>query len=78
MSLESLKVQIIKKAWEDSTFKKSLTADPKKTIMEAFGVEIPGEIEVKVVEETPSLYYLTIPPNPEDMAIAESSTNAAW
>mgnify|MGYP001320377014 CR=1 FL=1 len=66
MSLDSLKVQIIKKAWEDPAFKASLLADPKSAIQNAFGVEIPNGIEIKAVEETSSSYYLVIPPNPED------------
>jgi hypothetical protein len=78
MSLESLKVQIIKKAWAEPAFKKSLLSEPKKAIKEAFGVEIPANIELKVVEESPSLYYLTLPPNPEDVAISELSPNTVW
>jgi hypothetical protein len=78
MSLDSLKVQIIKKAWAEPAFKKSLLSEPKKAIKEAFGVEIPENIELKVVEESPSLYYLTLPPNPEDVAISESSPNTVW
>lgn len=78
MSLESLKVQIIKKAWEDPAFKKSLLSEPKKAINEAFGVEIPAEIQLKVVEESPTLYYLTLPPNPEEVACGKSSPNLVW
>ncbi|QMV42000.1 NHLP leader peptide family RiPP precursor [Cohnella cholangitidis] len=78
MSLESLKVQIIKKAWADPAFKKSLLSDPKKAVKEAFGVEVPAEIEVKVVEESPSLAYLVLPPNPEDVADGESNVRFPW
>ncbi|MCD9020934.1 NHLP leader peptide family RiPP precursor [Cohnella silvisoli] len=78
MSLESLKVQIIKKAWAEPAFKQSLLADPKGAITAAFGIELPGDIELKVVEETPALYYLTIPPNPEDIGTGTPSPNAVW
>ncbi|MFC5701398.1 NHLP leader peptide family RiPP precursor [Cohnella faecalis] len=78
MSLESLKVQIIKKAWAEPAFKESLLADPKQAIQAAFGVEIPAAIDLKVVVESSSLYYLTIPPNPEDQGGAGSSTNTVW
>jgi hypothetical protein len=78
MSLDSLKVQIIKKAWAEPAFKQSLLNDPKKAIKEAFGVEIPVNIELKVVEESPSRYYLTLPPNPEDVTIGVSSPNTVW
>ncbi|MUT68433.1 NHLP leader peptide family RiPP precursor [Paenibacillus sp. NEAU-GSW1] len=67
MSTEQmLKEQIIQKAWEDESFKKSLLADPKSALKEAFDVDIPDEIEVIAVEETPSRYYLVIPQPPAE------------
>lgn len=78
MSLESLKVQIIKKAWAEPAFKESLLADPKQAIQTAFGVEIPAGIDLKVVVESASLYYLTIPPNPEDQGGVSSASNSYW
>ncbi|MFD0672813.1 NHLP leader peptide family RiPP precursor [Cohnella sp. GCM10027633] len=67
MSVDSLKVQIIKKAWEDPAFKQQLLADPKTALQQAFGIEVPADIGLKVVAETPSEYVLVIPPNPEDV-----------
>jgi hypothetical protein len=78
MSLESLKVQIIQKAWVDPDFKKSLLADPKAAIKEAFGIEIPAAIDLKVVEENPSQYYLILPPGPEDVGGGLASVNTVW
>jgi len=77
MSLESLKVQIIKKAWEDPAFKSSLLNDPKEAIKAAFGIEIPAGIELKAVEETSSQYYLVIPPKPEDIG-GGPAVNIVW
>jgi len=68
MSVETLKVQIIKKAWEDAEFKAKLLADPKAAIKDAFGVDVPAGITLKAVEETATEYYLVIPPKPEDLA----------
>ncbi|MDI4649918.1 NHLP leader peptide family RiPP precursor [Cohnella hashimotonis] len=78
MSLESLKVQVIKKAWEDPAFKQQLLADPKAAVKDAFGVELPQEIQVTTVEETASHYYLVIPPNPEDIAGGNSNVEVVW
>lgn len=79
MQMESsLKVQIIKKAWEEPTFKTVLLREPKKAIKEAFGVEIPAAIELKVVEESASTIYLTFPPNPEDIAAGKSTAKTVW
>lgn len=78
MSLETLKVQVIKKAWEDPAFKEKLLADPKAAVSEAFGVELPQEIQVTTVEETASHYYLVIPPNPEDIGKGDSGVEVVW
>jgi len=78
MSLESLRVQIIKKAWADPAFKSSLLTDPKQAIKTAFDVDLPAGIELKVLEESPTLYYLTLPPNPEDVGGGASGPNAVW
>ena len=67
MSVDTLKVQIIQKAWDDPAFKASLLADPKAAIKQAFGVDLPDELELVAVEETASRLYLVIPPNPEDV-----------
>ncbi|MBB6733171.1 NHLP leader peptide family natural product precursor [Cohnella sp. CBP 2801] len=78
LSLESLKIRVIKKAWTDPEFKKSLLSDPKKALQESFGLAVPEGIELKVVEETPSLYYLTIPANPEDVTDSEDNLKEVW
>ncbi|GEM_PF-976289 len=78
MSLESLKVQIIKKAWEDPAFKTSLLSEPKEAIKAAFGIDIPAGIDLKVVEETASQYFLVLPPNPEDVDGGDPSVNIVW
>ena len=67
MSLDSLKVQIIKKAWEDPGFKQQLLDDPKAALGQAFGIEVPADLGLKVLVETPSAYVLVIPPKPEDV-----------
>ncbi|MFD0715707.1 NHLP leader peptide family RiPP precursor [Paenibacillus sp. GCM10027626] len=78
MSVETLKVQIIKKAWEDPAFRADLLANPKQAIKDAFGVDIPADIELHAVEETPSKYYLVIPPKPEDLPGGGTSVGYVW
>lgn len=63
-NVQSLKEQIIQKAWEDAEFKKQLIANPKDAIKEAFGIDVPDTIDVEVVEESANKYYLVIPENP--------------
>jgi hypothetical protein len=77
MSADDLKAQIIEKAWEDPQFKQQLLDDPKGAIKEAFGVDLPEGIELNVVEETPTSYYLVIPAKPED-SLTKSSNGVQY
>ena len=74
MSLDTLKVKIIQKAWKDPEFKAQLLADPKNVLQATFGITVPEEIKLRAVEESPTTYYLVIPPNPADL---ESSDGEA-
>ncbi|MCL6611135.1 MAG: NHLP leader peptide family RiPP precursor [Peptococcaceae bacterium] len=38
-----------------------------KEILGRFGVQVPAEVEVKVVEELPGVVYLVLPVNPAEM-----------
>lgn len=60
---KELKEQIIKKAQSDKDFKEVLVNDPKEAIRR-LGVQLPAEIEVKVVEESPEVVYLVLPVEP--------------
>ncbi len=64
---QTLKDQIIQKAWEDAEFKKQLLANPKAAVKEAFGVDVPDNIEVEVVEESANKFYLVLPQNPAEV-----------
>ncbi|OUS68609.1 hypothetical protein B1748_33260 [Paenibacillus sp. MY03] len=61
---QELRDQIIQKAWEDSEFKKQLLADPKSAIKDAFGIDLPSNINIETLEETDDTYYVVIPQNP--------------
>ncbi|MCQ6562722.1 NHLP leader peptide family RiPP precursor [Paenibacillus mendelii] len=65
--------QIIEKAWSDAAFKAKLLADPHAAILESFNVEIPADIQLTALEETPTKFYIVIPPNPE-----VSAPNGQW
>lgn len=75
---QSLKDQIIQKAWEDAEFKKQLQANPKAAVKDAFGVDVPDSIKVDVLEESADQYYLVIPQNPADLAVKADDEAAAW
>ncbi|NOU65528.1 NHLP leader peptide family natural product precursor [Paenibacillus sp. LMG 31461] len=67
MSMDTLKVNIIKKAWEDADFKARLLADPRSALEQDFGHSIPEGIELHVMAVTPTKYALIIPPKPEEL-----------
>lgn len=56
--------EIISKCWYDADFKKRFLAEPKKVLAE-FGMDLPSGLDVKVVENTDKVMYLTLPPNPK-------------
>ncbi|TEB13171.1 NHLP leader peptide family RiPP precursor [Pelotomaculum propionicicum] len=63
---KELKEQIIKKAQVDQEFKKALVENPKGALGR-LGVQLPAEVEVKVVEESPEVVYLVLPVNPGEL-----------
>lgn len=66
--------KIIEKAMTDEAFKKELIANPKEALKKEFNIELPEDINVKVLEETEKQYYLVIPACPDD----ESAANLIW
>lgn len=77
-SSQSLKVQIIQKAWKDDAFKQQLLSDPKAAIKDAFGVEIPDDIQLTAVAESDKSLYFVLPPNPEDAANGTGNVELMW
>lgn len=62
--------RVIARAWADDAFKQQLAADPKG-VLSAEGVEIPNGVNVKVLEETDSQYYLVLPTKPADVEVSD-------
>lgn len=60
---------IVEKAMTDEIYRQKLLSDPKAAIQEYFNINVPDNIELLVVEETPSRFYLVIPqfPNEDDL-----------
>ncbi len=55
--------KVIAKAWKDPEFKKKLLADPKAAVKE-MGIDIPKDVSVKVVEDTPQTLTIVLPKAP--------------
>jgi hypothetical protein len=60
---------IINKAMEDEAFKQELFSNPKAAITKELNVELPDEVEIEVVQQTPQKLYLVMPLNVEQQEI---------
>ena len=73
---KELEQRLITKAWQDEAFKQELLNN-SKTAFKKEGVNLPDDIEVKVVEENPSLLYFVLPSNPDNLSeLSESELEA--
>lgn len=68
---QQIEAHIIAQAWKDEAYKKELLNNPKAVIGKEFGVQLPAEVNVTVMEETSSSLYFVIPNLPTGVATAE-------
>jgi hypothetical protein len=57
--------KIIKRCWEDNAFQKRFMSEPHAVLKE-YGVEVPSDMEFKVVQNTDNVHYFAIPAKPSD------------
>jgi hypothetical protein len=55
---------LIAKCWTDEEFKQELLSDPKAVIERELGTELADSVQIQVLEETPTTFYLSIPVKP--------------
>ena len=60
---KDLRARLIARAWHDPDFKRQLLANPKAAIEQEFGIELPADLEVTAVEDTPDHLHLVVPVN---------------
>lgn len=63
MERKQLEQALIKRAMEDNKFRGQLLSSPKSAIEEFTGLKLPEKLEIKILEETPTTIYLSIPSN---------------
>jgi hypothetical protein len=69
--------ELIAKAWKDEAFKQELLNNPKSVYCERLQQELPEDLEIQVLEETPNTLYLVIPPNPMNTKVSEALSEEA-
>ncbi|HAX78727.1 MAG TPA: NHLP leader peptide family natural product precursor [Cyanobacteria bacterium UBA11372] len=63
--------QLIERALEDENFKQELLSNPKAVYARESGEQLPKDLEIEVIQETPNKVYLVLPTNPAQMTTAE-------
>jgi hypothetical protein len=53
--------RLLQKSLEDDSFRQKLLADPKGTVEQELGTQLPEGVEVRVVEESTDTIYLVLP-----------------
>jgi diamine N-acetyltransferase len=59
---EFVRDELLKKAAQDAEFRADLLRDPRSAVKAAFGMDPPEDVELLVMEETPTRLYVVLPP----------------
>jgi hypothetical protein len=59
---------VVERARSDRQFRAALISDPAAAVRQAFGVEIPPDVQLRVLEETPTTLYIVLPPEAEELS----------
>ena len=68
---EELNAKIIARAWKDENFRKLLLNNPKEALKE-YNIEIPENIEMKVLSEDANHIYFVLPQSPSELKALSS------
>lgn len=69
---KDIEAHIIAQTWKDEAYKQELFSNPKAVIEREFGVQLPTEMKVQVLEENLTTLYFVLPMHP-DLSEAELS-----
>jgi hypothetical protein len=58
-----MSARIVAKAWKNDAFRKALIRNPRKALA-GEGVDVPAGVRVRVVQNSPKVIYLVLPPAP--------------
>ena len=58
---------VVAKAWKDPAFKRQLVNDPRGVLQREFGVELPPEVNIRVIEDTRETIHVVLPVLPDDV-----------
>lgn len=58
---KTVEEKVRERAQRDPAFRQLLTTDPRSALRDEVGIEIPEDVKITVVEESPSTVYLVLP-----------------
>ena len=61
-SANEMQAHLIEKSTQDSDFRSQLIADPKGTINQEFGIEIPDNMQINIHESDLQNVHIALPP----------------
>ena len=63
-SRNEIESHLVAKTWKDDSFKQQLLANPKATIEQEFGVQLPEALNIRIMQENAETLYITLPTRP--------------
>jgi hypothetical protein len=67
VSREEFEQEVLQRARRDRGFRDQLLASPTDALKATFGLELPPGVEIQVLQETISRFYLVLPVNVEEL-----------
>ena len=66
---------LVAEVWTDEVLKRRLISEPAAVLQE-YGIEVPADVELKMVEDTDKVRHLVIPASPSDDLSDEDLTSS--
>jgi hypothetical protein len=73
---QALNQQVIARALKDPEYRETLLADPRAALSQAFGQELPADVQVKVIEQEPDTIYLLLPHGAASAELSEAELDS--
>ena len=70
---DELEARLVTRAWNDPAFRQQLLDDPRTALEQELGVELPAQMTIQILEETPDTLYMVLPESPEALSTRELS-----
>lgn len=62
MSTFTVQDQVMERSVKDEAFRQQVLSNPRQVLAEEYGVNIPANVSIQIVEDTPNSVHLVLPP----------------